>query len=176
MTKQALARPARWGAGVLAVGGAVLLGACGSTGTGTSTTSQPATPAPSSPATSSASPATSSASPATSLSAATCQHVTSLRMSVEDLTHISLNASASSQIRKDLTNIQAQLTALKSENTGALSPQLTQLSTSLQQVQKAAQGLSGNPSASQISAIITALAGLKGQASGTLTQLKAACP
>ena len=159
--------PARLGAAILVTGGIALLGACSSATTSSGGTSTPA----STPMTHSASPSTS-----VSVSAATCKHVSSLKTSLENLTHLQLNASASSQIRKDLTNIQTQLTAIKASDNGALSAQVGSLSGSLSQVQNAAKNLSSPPSASQVTAIISALGALKNNSKATLDSMKSACP
>jgi hypothetical protein len=153
-------------ASALAVVGALLLGAC----TSASNTSGNATPATPS-VTHSSSPGTTATA-----SAATCKHVASLRSSLDSLTHIQLNASASKQIRTNLTNIKTQLTTLKTENTGALSTQVSQLSTELNQVEKAAQGVSANPTAAQFQAIITALSALKSTSKATVDKMTAMCP
>lgn len=108
--------------------------------------------------------------------ASTCKHVTSLRASLEDLTHLQLSANSAAKIRTDLTNVQTQLAALKSQGGSAFSGQVSSLSTSLNQVEKAAQGLSSNPSAAQIQSVITALSGLKANSKATISQLKAMCP
>ncbi len=153
---------------ILVAGGVALLGACSSTSGGSGSTSTPATSAP---MTHSASPSTS-----VSVSAATCKHVSSLKTSLENLTHLQLNASASTQIRKDLTNIQTQLTAIKASDNGALSSQVSSLSSSLSKVQNAAKNLKSPPSASQVTAIISALGTLKTNSKTTLESMKSACP
>lgn len=156
----------RFGAAILVAGGVALVGACSSgTSGGTST------PATTSPATHSASPSTT-----VSVSAATCKHVSSLRTSLENLTHLQLNASASTQIRKDLTNIQTQLAAIKASGSGALSTQVSSLSNSLSAVEKAAKNLSSPPTASQVTAIVNALSGLKGNSQATVAAMRSACP
>jgi hypothetical protein len=107
----------------------------------------------------------------------TCKHVDSVRTSLEDLTHLQLNASSATKIRTDLSNIQAQLAMLKSEGVGPpLSSSLNQLSASLKQVEKAAKGLSAPPSASEISAVVSALSALKTQSGVTIAAMRSACP
>jgi hypothetical protein len=168
MTTQSKVRPVRWSAAIVIACGAALLGACSSATNGGSGGT------PAAPTTSPAS----SASPTTtvSVSAATCKHVASLNTSLNSLTHLQLNASASKQIRTDLTNIQTQLTALAASGGGPVSGEVSSLSSSLNQVQKAAKGLSANPSASQITSVVTALSALKSNSKATATQLKAMCP
>lgn len=160
--------PARYGAAIMVAGGVALLGAC-SSGSGSSGGS--GTPATSHPATHSASPSTT-----VSVSAATCKHVSSLRTSLENLTHLQLSASASAQIRKDLTNIQAQLTAIKTSGNGALSAQFSSLSMSLDQVEKASKNLSSPPTGPQVQKIISALGGLKSSSKSAIDTMKSACP
>ncbi len=169
MTTQSKVRPVRLSAAIVIAGGAAFLAAC-SSGTGSSSGGTPAAPA--------TSPASSAASPTTTVtvSAATCKHVASLNTSLNSLTHLQLNASASKQIRTDLTNIQTQLTALAASGGGPVSGEVSSLSSSLNQVEKAAKGLSANPSASQITSIVTALSALKSNSKATATQLKAMCP
>ena len=106
-----------------------------------------------------------------------CKHIDSVRKSLQDLTHLQLSASSATKIRTDLSNIQAQLAMLKSEGVGPpLSNSLNQLSASLKQVEKAAKGLSAPPSASEITAVVSALSALKTQSASTIAAMRAACP
>jgi len=158
MDKQSRIRTA-----IVVAGCAAALAAC-SSGTSTSSSTHTAAPRTTSP----------TASPA---SQATCKHVNSLRASLETLTHLQLNASSAGQIRTNLTNIQSQLSALKSEGgTGAFSHQVNQLSNSLDQVERAAKGLGSPPSAGQVSKVVTALSGLRAQSKSTVAAMRAACP
>lgn len=150
---------------VMLAGSAALAAACTS---GTSNSGGTVTPGTTTPATS---PATTSTA-----SAAACKHVSSLRSSLQDLTHLQLNASSSQQIRTDLTNIQTQLTALKTEGGGMFSTEISSVSASLKQVEKAAGKLSSNPSAAQVQAIIAALSSLKSSSKAAVTQMNASCP
>jgi len=107
----------------------------------------------------------------------TCKHVNSLRTSLQDLNHLNMSASSASKIRADLTNIQAQLAALKGHaGSSALSTQLNQLSTSVDTVKKAANSLSTPPTTAQITAVVTALKQLKAQSRTALAAMNAACP
>lgn len=160
--------PARYGAAILVAGGVALLGACSS---GPSNSGGTASPATTSPATHSVSPSVS-----VSVSAATCKHISSLRTSLNNLTHLQLNASSSSQIRKDLTNIQTQLGAIKATGAGAVSAQVSSLSASVDHVEKAAKNLSSPPTGAQVQAIISALGGLKSNSKASIDALTSACP
>ena len=112
----------------------------------------------------------------TSVSAATCQHVNSLRTSLESLTHTSLNASSASTISADLQNIQSQLTALKAQGGGQFSAQIQDLSTAIDQIKRATNGLTTAPTAAQVQKVLRSLAGLKGRAAGIMADMNAACP
>jgi len=147
----------------LALGGAALVTAC-STSTSSSTPSAAPT----------TSPAMTSPSATTSVSAATCQHAKSLRASLDSLTHLSLSANSATKIRSDLTNVQAQLTALKGQPGFATLD--NQIKSSVDQVTKAANGMSSPPTGTQVQAVITALSGLKAKSSSAVAGLKAACP
>jgi len=155
------ARPVRMAAVAVMAGFMAILAACSSTTTSNGSTGTPA-------------PATHSGSPTANQAA--CTHVSSIRGSLESLTHVQLSASSAGKIRADLTSIQTQLAMLKGQGSGALSASVSQLSGSLKQVEKAAKGLSSPPSASQITAIITALSALRSQSAATVTAMRAACP
>jgi hypothetical protein len=159
--------PARMTAPILVAGCAVGLAAC-SSGTSTSSSTHSAAPRTTSPA---ASPSHSG-----SASHATCKHVSSLRASLETLTHLQLNAASATQIRTNLSNIQTQLSALKGQGGGAFSHQVKQLSNSLDQVKKAAANLGSPPSGGQVTKVVTALSGLRHQSRAALAQMNAACP
>jgi len=159
-------RPVKLTAAILMTGVAATMAACSSS---PSTSSSTHTPAPRT--TSPASPTVTATA-----SAKTCKHVHSLRGSLESLNSVQLNTSAAGKIRSDLTNINTQLHALKSEGSGTLSAQVGQLSTSVDQVQKAANGLSNPPSASQVNAIVNSLHGLRAQSQSAVAAMQAACP
>ncbi len=162
------AGPAKMTAAIMVAGAAVGLAACSS---GTSTSSSSHTPAPRT-----TSPSASPHSGSATANQGACKHVNSLRASLETLTHLQLNASSAGQIRTNLNNIQTQLTSLKGKASGALSHQVNQLSTSVNQVKKAANNLSTPPSASQITAVVSALSGLQAQSKTTVAEMNAACP
>ncbi len=187
---------AHWLGAALALSGAALIAACTTTPvsapahthhptttpttvtpttTPTTPTTTPTTPTttPTTPTTTPTTPTSSPTSTAT-VSAAACKHVDSLRGSLESLTHVSLSASSASTISADLKNIEAQLTALKGYP--QFSTAVSQLSSSIDSVKKAASGLSSSPSAAQVQAILRSLGSLKGKAATFEAQMKAACP
>ncbi len=154
---------------MLTLGAAAAVAACSSSTTSSSSPS--ASPATTSPTTSpTASPTTGSPS------SATCQHVSSLRASLTSLTHLTLSANAASQIRKDVTNIETQLAALKGEASGAFATQLNQLNAAVSQVTAAAAKMGSPPTGAQTQAVITALSNLKTKSASAIAAMNAACP
>ena len=166
ITQSQTAKPARMAAVAVIAGVMAIAAACSS---GSSSSSSGGT------ASRTASPPPHTGSPTANKS--TCKHVDSVRKSLENLTHLQLNASSATKIRTDLSNMQTQLAMLKSESVGpALSSSLNQLSASLKQVEKAAKGLSTPPSASEISGVLSALSALKTQSGATIAAMRSACP
>ncbi len=164
--------PVKTAAAVLIAGATVILAAC-SSGTG-SNAGGTAAPGATSAARNS-SPKGGSGSPMANKS--TCKHVDSLRTSLQDLNHLQLNPSSASKLRTDLTNIEKQLAALKSQGgNSALSGQVKQLSTSVDKVKKTANALSTPPTKAQATAVVTSLTELKAQSKAALPAMNAACP
>jgi hypothetical protein len=99
-------------------------------------------------------------------------------MSLQNLNHLNLGVSSASKIRTELTNIQTHLAAIKSQGGGnsALTPQVNQLSASVDNVRAAAHGLSTPPTTAQITTITTALFQLKTQSKSAIATMNAACP
>ncbi len=168
MTKQSRVRPGvrarsawpgRMTAATLVAGCAVGMSAC-SSGYGTSGSTHSAAPRTTGP----------------TANAATCKHVNSLHASLEDITHVQLNASAEKQIRTDVSNIKTQLAALKGSASGNMSTQINQLSAAADKVTKAGGNFTKNPSAAQVQAVVSALGGLKTTAKSTVADLQARCP
>jgi uncharacterized phage infection (PIP) family protein YhgE len=156
-------------AAILVAGCAVGLAAC-SSGTGTGNANHTVAPGTASPA------ATPTHTGAATVSKATCKHVDSLRGSLDTLTHLQLNASSAGQIRTNLTNISTQLSELKGQGGSAFSHRVHQLSSSLNEVKKAAGNVSTPPSAAQVSQILTALSSLKAQSRTAVAEMNAVCP
>jgi len=163
------AGPAKMTAAILVAGCAIGLAAC-SSGTSTSSSTRSASPRTTSAAASPAQSGSVIANPAT------CKHVSSLRGSLETLSHLQLSASSAGQIRTNLNNIQTELSQLKSQGGGAFSHQVNQLSTSVSEVKKAANNVSTPPSAAQVSKIVTALSGLQTQSKAAVAEMNTACP
>ena len=108
------------------------------------------------------------------VSAAACQHVKSLRGSLTSLTHVKYNGASATKISADVKNIQAQLTALKSQPEFASAA--NQLDASVNQVEQAAHNAMASPTSAEVKAVIKALDGLKTTATPMISQLKVACP
>lgn len=163
------AGPAKMTAAILVAGCAMGLAAC-SSAPSTSSSKHTAAPRTTSPATTPAPTGTGTASQAA------CKHVNSLRGSLESLSHMQLSVGSEGQIRTNVANIETQLHALKGHTTGALSNQVNQLSTSVNEVKKAASNLSTPPTSSQATKVVTALSGLQAQSKSAVAEMKAACP
>ncbi len=193
MSKQSQVKTA---AAVLIAGATMILAACSS---GTSSTSATKAAAPSKTAPAASASASASAHSGSAMAHAgsstahagsptahagsptpnhsTCKQVDSLRTSLQDLTHLTLNATSVRNIRTDLTKIQTHVNELKKQGgNSALSSQVNQLSASLDNVKKAANGLSTPPSTAQITAVVTSLTQLKAQSKTALAAMDAACP
>lgn len=190
-------RPVKMAAAVLITGAAVTVAACSSGTSGSSAskaaaphkTGQAASPSmhsgshmPTSHMATAASPTATGASPTAKTgspmaSKATCKHVRELRMSLQNLNHLSLTAGSASKIRTDLTNIQTHVTAIKSQGgNSALTAQMDQLSASVDKVRAAAHGLATPPTTAQVNGIVTALTQLKAQSKSAAASMNAACP
>jgi hypothetical protein len=149
---------------VTSAGGAMLVAACSTTST--SSVSAPPSPSMTSSPSSSAS-ASSEAIP--------CKQINSLRTTLTSLTTTKISASSSGQITKDLTTIQADVTALKGKAGGAFSGQISQLNSSINEIKKAAGQLSSNP-ATAVKNLTAGIAALKVKAQPMIAEMKAACP
>jgi hypothetical protein len=104
-----------------------------------------------------------------------CANVDSLRRSLESLSHTSLSPSSAGTLTADLKNIQTQLAALKGHGGRQFSGTTSELTASVNQIQKAAAELEANPTAA-ITQLTTALTALKGKTPPVIKELNAACP
>jgi hypothetical protein len=164
--RRTVTRSARSAFAALLVGGLVLVSACSSGGsTAASTHSVKANPA---------AHVSGSAVPAPSATV-NCKHIDSLRTSLVSLAHTSVSPGSATTIASDLTNIEKQLAALKSQPGGAFSSQASQLSASVDQIKKAAASLSAHPiaGARQLTGNLTAL---KSKAQPMINEMNKLCP
>jgi hypothetical protein len=99
-----------------------------------------------------------------------------LRTSIHNLTHISVNKGAASEIKSDLEEVQANLTTLTTQTKGEWQPQTTDLKTALANLQTATSDLASSPSASTVSGVVTALGGVTTAASSLDAVISTKCP
>ena len=158
-------RPARWKLAAAACGLALLAVACGSSGTPSGGTSSGV---PSSSA--SAAPAT------TPPNAVVCDDAAALRASLDKLTHVKVGTGTASQIRADLDDVEANLTALVNHARGQWQAQTSALQSTLTTLKTAVSNLASNPSASTVSGVVTALGGVNTAAQNLLAVVNTSCP
>ena len=162
MNPSIVRRPARWKLAVAAFGFALLAAACGSSGTPSGGTS--------SGVSSSAAPAT------TPPNAVLCDDATALRASLDKLTQVKVGTGTASQIRADLNEVQANLTALVNHARGQWQAQTSALQSTLTTLKTAVSSLASNPSASTVSGVATALGGVNTAARNLLAAVDTSCP
>jgi hypothetical protein len=141
----------------------MLVAACGSSGSTAAVKS-------------SAKPASAAAGASATASAkVNCANVNSLRRSLESLSHTSVNPSSAAALTADLKNAQTQLAALKGQGGGHFSAMTSDLTASVNQIQKAAGQLAANPTPA-IKQLTAALTALKAKIPLAIKELNAACP
>jgi hypothetical protein len=142
-------------AGLLAVG----CGSGGLYGGGSSGTTSPATSAP-------------AASPTSAL----CKDAAALRASLDKLKHVSIGPGTGDEIKADVADVKAKLTALTAQAHGELQAQSTALKTALLKLQGAASTLASNPSASAVSEVVAGVREVASSGSSLLAALSEQCP
>ena len=152
----------------MAAGAALLAAACGSSG-GLYGGSSPST---TSAAPSSAAPSAAAPSPASAL----CQDAAALRASIDNLTHVQVGQGMGDQIKSDLADVKAKLATFKTQAHGQWQSQTSALSASLTKLQTAASNLTSNPSASTVSATVSALREVSASAGSLLSAIGTKCP
>ena len=163
MRQVTASRPSRWQAVAVAAGAALLAAACGSSGTPSGG---------SSPSTASAAPSSAAPSPASAL----CQDAAALRASIDTLTHVQVGQGMGDEIKSDLADVKAKLNTLTTQAHGQWQSQASALSASLTKLQTAVSGLTSNPSASTVSATVTALREVSASAGSLLSAIGTKCP
>jgi len=152
-----------WKTAAVAAGAALLVAACGSNGGlygGSSPSTSPAAPSPAAPGTTSA----------------VCQDAAALRASINTLTHVNVGPGAGDEIKSDLADVRAKLATFKTQAHGQWQSQTSALSASLDKLQAAASKLTSNPSASTVSATVSALRDVSASAGSLLTAIGTKCP
>jgi hypothetical protein len=156
-------RPSRWQAAAVAAGAALLVAACGSNGNlygGSSPSTAPAAP--------------SSAAP--SPTPTVCQDAAALRASIDTLTHVQVGPGVGDEIKSDLADVRAKLNTLTTRAHGQWQSQTSALSASLDKLRTAVSKLTSNPSASTVSATVSALREVSASAGSLLSAIGTKCP
>ncbi len=165
MERGTAASPAWWKVLTVALGIVVVSAGCGSSGT-SSSSSTPTAAASSSSASATATPNT----------AAVCQDAAALRASLGKLTSVKVAAGTADEIKTDLKAVQANLTKLADDAGTQFQTQISALKSALGTLQTAATNLASNPSASAVTSVATALAGVTAVAHQLLTAVSKGCP
>ena len=156
---------------MVAYGLALLAAACGSSGTPSGGTSSGV------PASSASSASSASAAPATTPpNAVLCDDAAALRASLDKLIHVKVGTGTASQIRADLNDVQANLTALVTHAHGQWQAQTSALQSTLTTLKTAVGNLAANPGRSTVSGVVTALGGVSTAAQNLLAVVNTSCP
>lgn len=153
----------RFMAAAVAAAAGLLLAACDST----------TTPATSVPATGAATATTASAAP--SPTSAVCQAAAELRASVNALAHIKIGEGTVNEIKSDLANVEAKLTALTTELHNANQPQASAVNSALDTLKTAVSNFSAHPGASTLGGVTTAVGGVTTAVGNLLASLNPQC-
>jgi hypothetical protein len=175
MKQRIVTRAAWWKLVMVVPGLALLVVACGSGGGAASGGGSSAAPSSSAPA---AAPSSSApASPATSPSnAAVCADAAALRASLDNLRHVKVGKGAVSEIKADLKDIQAQLTAFVNDARGQWQAQANALKSALANLQTAVKTLAEHFSTSAVSAVVTAIGDVNTAGQNLLAAVSTRCP
>jgi hypothetical protein len=157
----------RWRAGAAALATGLLLAAC------SSGTSSPPSGNASPSATPAATSAAASASP--SPTSAVCQAAAELRASVDTLTHVKIGKGTANEIKTDLANVEAKLTALTAEMHGEFQTQTSAVKSALDTLKTAISNFTAHPGTSKAAAVATALGGVATATSNLLASLAPRC-
>ena len=137
--------------------GTMLIGACSSAGSSTASAVSAGTGSPAGQA------------------KVNCATVNSLRGSLQSLQHTSVSPSSVSTLTTDLTNVQKQAAALKTQGGGRFSGLATELTASVNKISTAAGELATNPAAA-VKNLTADLTALKGKIKPAIAELNKACP
>lgn len=159
-------RPGRWRIVAAALAAGLLLAACSSS----STSSPGSSPSPSAPA-----PTSTAAAPTPSSASAVCQAAAGLRASVDTLTHVKIGKGTASEIKSDLADVEAKLTALTAQMHGEFQAQTSAVKSALDTLKTAVSNLTAHPSTSTVKGVATAVGGVATAASSLLASLAPQC-
>jgi hypothetical protein len=168
MRRVTASRPPRWQTVAIAAGAAFLVAACGSGGTLYGGSS----PATTSAAPSSAAPSAAAPGPTSAL----CQDAAALRASIDTLTHVQVGQGMGDEIKSDLADVKAKLATFKTQAHGQWQSQTSALSAALDKLQTAVSNLTSSPSASTVSATVSALREVSAAAGSLLSAIGKKCP
>jgi len=160
-------RLSRWKLAASASGLALLAAACGSSGGTPSGGTSSGVPAPSA----------SAATPATAQpNAVLCADAAALRASLNKLTHVTVGKGTASQIKADLNEVEANLTAFVNNARGQWQAQISALKSALTNLKTAVGNLAANPGSSTVSGVVTAVGGVNTAAQNLLAVVNTDCP
>jgi hypothetical protein len=165
-------RPGRWRIVAAALAAGLLLAACSSSST-SSPSSSPSPSAAPAPTSAAAAPTPSPTTP--SPASAVCQAAAGLRASVDTLTHVKIGKGAASEIKSDLADVEAKLTALTAQMHGEFQAQTTAVKSALDTLKTAVSNLTAHPGTSTVKGVATAVGGVATAASGLLASLAPQC-
>jgi hypothetical protein len=120
--------------------------------------------------------ATAASPPSPSPTSAVCQDAAALRASIDTLTHVQVGPGIGDEIKSDLADVRAKLNTLTTQAHGQWQSQTSALSASLTKLQTAVSNLTSNPSASTVSATVTALRKVSAAAGSLLSAIGTQCP
>jgi mevalonate kinase len=105
-----------------------------------------------------------------------CQDAAALRASIDTLTHLQVGQGMGDEIKSDLADVRAKLNTLTTQAHGQWQSQTSALSAALDKLQTAVSNLTSNPSASTVSATVSALRGVSASAGSLLSAIGTTCP
>jgi hypothetical protein len=105
-----------------------------------------------------------------------CQDATALRASIDTLTHVQVGQRMGDEIKSDLGDVRAKLNTLTTQAHGQWQSQTSALSAALNKLQAAVSNLTSSPSASTVSATVSALRDVSAAAGSLLTAIGQRCP
>jgi phosphoglycerate-specific signal transduction histidine kinase len=105
-----------------------------------------------------------------------CQDAAALRASIGTLTDVQVGQGMGDEIKSDLADVRAKLNTLTTQAHGQWQSQTSALSAALDKLQTAVSNLTSNPSASTVSATVSALREVSAAAGSLLSAIGTKCP
>lgn len=116
------------------------------------------------------------AGPATSPSAALCADVTALRTSVDSLTTVNLAPGITEELKSDLADVEARLSAVVSDARGRWQAETDAVVAALATLEAVVRTAAASPGTGGASNIRVAVEGLRASVQNLLTVVRPACP